>query len=69
VKRKNLSYTAELFVESGRDFVVVFPSKKLRSALARMDTERIFLEITERFLKISNFSGTRVIYLELEEFF
>lgn len=68
VKKKNLSYTAELFVEPGRDFLVVFPSKKLRSALARMEGEKVVLELTERFLKISNLSGTRTVFLELEEF-
>ena len=67
VKKKNLSYTAELFVEPGRDFLVVFPSKKLRSTLARMESEKIVLEITERFLKISNPSGTRTVFLELEK--
>ncbi|PLV60059.1 hypothetical protein [Thermotoga sp. KOL6] len=67
VKQHNLNYTAELFVEPGKNFVVVFPSKKLRSVLARLESDKVILEITEEFLKISNSSRTRIAFLELEK--
>lgn len=64
-KSQGVQYSADIVTKEGRAFKVSFSPHKMRSALARMKTKKVYLDITENYLKISNVSGSKIIFIPL----
>jgi len=64
-RSQGVQYSADIVVKEGKGFRVMFSPHKMRSALSRMKTKKVFLEITQNYLRISNVSGSKMIFIPL----
>jgi len=64
-RSQGVQYSADIITKEGKAFKVSFSPHKMRSALSRMKTKKVYLDITANYLKISNVSGSKIVFIPL----